>query len=58
MAFTRRVFLSLLGVMPLLATPIGRASALISRTSGAPRGLVVVNGWVLRREDLDHPALQ
>ena len=58
MAFTRRVFLSLLGIMPLFATPIGRASASILRASGAPRGLVVVNGWVLRREDLDHPALQ
>ncbi len=51
MAFSRRVFLSLLGFLPLLASRLGNASE--AEQGAAATGLVVVDGWILRRDELD-----
>ena len=51
MAFSRRVFLSLLGFLPLLASRFGNAA---DAELGTPAtGLVVVGGWILRRDEID-----
>lgn len=53
MLLSRRFFLSLPGVVALFGwRPVaGRAAA--ATLAERPDGLVVVNGWVLRRDDLE-----
>jgi hypothetical protein len=56
MAFSRRVFLSLIGLLPLLAVRRGRAADANQAQAAVGDDLVVVRGWVLRRDDLDQLA--
>ena len=53
MAFSRRAVLSFIGLLPFLTVRLGRASASAGAVHPVTDGLVVVNGWVLRRDDLN-----
>jgi hypothetical protein len=53
MALSRRVFLSLIGLIPFFAVRLGRASGAGEDVPAANDDIVVVRGWVLRRDDLD-----
>jgi hypothetical protein len=56
MALSRRVFLTLVGFLPLAAWRAearpGTAAAGPPQPEKEATGLVVVDGWVLRRDDL------
>ena len=53
MALSRRVFLSLICLIPFFAVRLGRASGADADAPAAGEDIVVVRGWVLRRDDLD-----
>ena len=52
-AFSRRVFLSFVGFASLFATRVARSAAVEAVERPPDSSLVVVRGWVLRRDDLD-----
>jgi hypothetical protein len=53
-ALTRRVFLSLIAAASVLRLPaVGRAAERLPAPLAHGDELVVVRGWVLRRDDLD-----
>jgi hypothetical protein len=56
MAFSRRVFWSLIGLLPLLAVRRGHTADANQALAALGDHLVVVNGWVLHRDDLDQLA--
>ena len=51
--FSRRLFLSCLGFATLFAARLTRSAAAAEAGPGEDSRLVVVRGWVLRRDDLD-----
>lgn len=48
------MFLSLAGLVPLFGRLPGAEAATPPATPRLPGNLVVVKGWVLTRDDLDH----
>ena len=56
MALSRRVFLTLVGFLPLAAWRAAARPAMADADAAAPpqsdAGVVVVGGWVLRHDDL------
>jgi hypothetical protein len=52
MAFSRRIFLSFIGLLPFSLIRIGQASEAPPTAAAAADEIVVVKGWVLRRSDI------
>jgi hypothetical protein len=52
-AFSRRVFLTLLGFAATFGSRAGAVSAMEAVATRPDNELVVVRGWVLRRDEID-----
>jgi len=51
---SRRVFLSIFGFAPVFSIPFARAAVKAGAEPPPNDRLVVVRGWVLREDDLNH----
>jgi hypothetical protein len=54
MSVSRRVFLSFLGLAAVFSTRFARVAAAAEIAGANDDRLVVLHGWVLRADDLDH----